>query len=139
MGSSIGIDGVRPSALPEKYGCSSDKLHKKGLLGAAVPTVEDLNLDGVDQKTVNKYWPKAWFTFEMRAHGELSVSAAVKGIEMWGGALRLDELLKKRANGESYITHEGVQIALDPLLELVDAKLYGKMDKKKSFEKTRTK
>ena len=47
------------------------------------------------------------------------------------GSLRLDELLKQRAEGLTQIEHEGVDIQLPALLKLIDDKFYRKKEKKK--------
>ena len=119
--------GARSSSGSEKYVCTSDKLQRKGLISASsLPTLED-----VDPKLVAKYWPKASFSFELRPEGEIRVGASVKGRTMWESTLRLDELLRLRAAGTEHIEHEGVELYLPALLELIDAKLYRKSDKKR--------
>jgi len=122
------LESVRPradekaGALPEKYVCASDKLVKKELLAkGSMPEIE-----GVDPKVVAKYWPKASFTFELKAQGEIAISAAVRGQAMWDASLRLDELLKDRAAGERAVVAEGVEIQLEPLLKLIDDKFYSR-------------
>lgn len=122
------LESVRPKAedkageLPGKYVCASEKLYKKDLLAkGSLPEIE-----GVDPKLVAKYWPKASFTFELKAQGEIAVSAAVKGRVMWEASLRLDELLKQRAEGVRAIEEEGVEIQLAALLQLIDDKFYSR-------------
>jgi hypothetical protein len=116
------LEAVRPAegqGLPDKYVCSTEKLQRKGLLPPAPPAIE-----GVEPKIVAKYWPRASFTFELKAGGEIHVAAAVKGRVMWEGDLRLDELLKQRAEGVDAIEVDGVDIHLQPMLTLIDQKFY---------------
>ena len=96
------------------------------LLGSGAPEIE-----GVDPKLVAKYWPKASFTFELRAHGEIVMSASVKGRTMWDGSLHLDELLKARSQGTPQVDLEGVDIDVDALLTLIDSKFQRKKEKRK--------
>ena len=124
------VDGKANTNL--KYSCSGEKLQRKGLLGAGAPVME-----GVDPKLVAKYWPKASFTFELQPHGELSIRADVKGRTLWDGSLRLDDCLRRRADGVPAIDVSGVDVSLPELLDLLDKKLFMKGATEKTREKSR--
>ena len=121
------LEAVRPSvsggkggSLPAKYVCTSDKLQKKELFAkGTMPEIE-----GVNPKLVAKYWPRASFTFELKAQGEINISAVVRGRVMWEASLRLDELLKMSSEGVRAVEEEGVEIQVKPLLQLIDDKFY---------------
>ena len=123
------LEAVRPSVsggkggtLPDKYVCTSDKLHKKEFFAkGTMPEIE-----GVDPKLVAKYWPRASFTFELKAQSEINISAVVRGRVMWEASLRLDELLKMSSEGVRAFEEEGVEIQVKPLLQLIDDKFYAR-------------
>lgn len=123
------LEAVRPSVsggkggtLPDKYVCTSDKLHKKEFFAkGTMPEIE-----GVDPKLVAKYWPRASFTFELKAQSEINISAVVRGRVMWEASLRLDELLKMSSEGVRALEEEGVEIQVKPLLQLIDDKFYAR-------------
>ena len=125
------LEQVRPAPLegkantPLKYVCTGEKLQKKGLIGSGAPVVED-----VDPKLVARYWPKASFTFELQPHGELSMRADIKGRTVWEGQLRIDDCLRRRADGVPAIDVSGVEVSLPELIDLLDKKLF--MSKKAS-------
>ena len=66
------------------------------------------------------------FTFELLPHGELSVRAEVRGQCVWEGELRLDDCLRRRAEGAHTLDVSGVDVHLPALLTLLDRKLYSK-------------
>ena len=108
--------------MPPKYVATADKLCKRGLLAAgSVPTLAD-----VEPRLVKKYWPRASFTFELRPLGELGVKAEVKGQCVWEGGLRLDEALRRRAEGAETIDVGGLEVGLGALLDLLDSKFFMK-------------
>ena len=123
-----GGGGGGGGGAPLRYSCSGEKVQRKGLLaGGAWPAVSQSVQEGgaePSRAASRGVWSRATFSFELRAHGDLSVRAEAKGRPLWEGSVRLDDCLRRRAEGALTVEVNEVEMAIGPLLDLLDAKLF---------------